>query len=75
MNDILWISKPRGLYCDAPSLFGFSISIDESKGSAFVGAPGCNGLYECQLNGASVCQDLTRKIYSTNNPGLYTITI
>ena len=49
------------------SLYGFSISIDDSNDSLFVGAPGCNGLYECR-NFRS-CKDVSPIIYSSVNPG------
>ena len=29
------------------SLFGFSISIDETENSLFIGAPNCNQVYKC----------------------------
>ena len=49
------------------SFYGFSISIDDSNDSLFVGAPGCNGLYECK--NFRNCRDVSERIYSSNNPG------
>ena len=69
MHNLCWLEMPKIRHCQKPSLYGFSISIDESKHSAFVGAPGCNGLFECKLDEGDACEDISRKIYSANNPG------
>ena len=76
-KNVNWVSRPTGDRCDNvlnglhtnATLFGFSITIDESKPSLFVGAPGCNGVYECP-NFAN-CQDVShsKMSYSPKNEG------
>ena len=62
-----WVPRPGG-DCGTASLFGFSITIDESKSSLFVGAPGCNRVYECPNFGN--CRDVNSKMsYSPMNQG------
>ena len=64
-NNVNWVSRPKSDRCDNAlnglhtnaTLFGFSITIDESKNSLFVGAPGCNGVYECPNFGG--CADIS----------------
>ena len=50
------VSKPDDNSCDNgrlngldknASLFGFSISIDESENTLVIGAPNCNQVYKC----------------------------
>ena len=57
MDSVVPLSKPGDKGCGATlgkdasstnsSLFGFSISIDESKNSLWIGAPNCNQVYNC----------------------------
>ena len=57
MDSVVPLSKPGDKGCgatsgkDAPStnssLFGFSISIDESQNSLWIGAPNCDQVYKC----------------------------
>ena len=75
MQDVIWHSQPSTFdNCarvrNQASLYGFSIAIDGGKGSLFIGAPGCNGLYECSnYKIRQPCQDISSQIYLTNNPG------
>jgi len=86
MNNALWLENPGGSRCSRAmnqmgtnkSFFGFSMTIDDSsRGNSndylYVGAPGCNGLYQCPafrggVSGAN-CKDVSQTLYSPNNPG------
>ena len=85
MNNALWLENPGGSRCSSAmnqmhtnkSLFGFSMTIDDSNSNdyLYIGAPGCNGLYQCPafrkgVSGAN-CIDVSQTLYSPNNPGNY----
>ena len=80
VKNVLWLQKPQQdtkcnnvirqmneKFQNEKSLYGFSLTFDDNKDSLFVGAPGCNGLYECK-NFRS-CEDVSSSIYSSVNPG------
>ena len=80
VRNVIWLQKPQQdpkcnnvirqmneKFQDERSLYGFSITFDDNKDSLVIGAPGCNGLYECK-NFRS-CEDVSSIIYSSNNPG------
>ena len=80
VKNVLWLQKPQldtncnnvirqmtEKFKNEKSLFGFSLTFHDNEDSLFVGAPGCNGLYECR-NFRS-CKDVSPIIYSSVNPG------
>ena len=80
IKNVIWLQKPEQdpkcnnviremseKFQSEKSLFGFSLTFDDNKDSLFVGAPGCNGLYECK--NFRNCKDVSSTIYSSVNPG------
>ena len=61
MDSVVTLEKPVDQRCDErlgkdaskpnSSLFGFSISIDESQNSLWIGAPNCDQVYQCPTFG------------------------
>ena len=80
VSNTLWLRKPQQdpkcnnvirqmneKFQNEKSLYGFSLTFDDNKDSLFVGAPGCNGLYECK--NFRNCKDVSSIMYSSVNPG------
>ena len=80
VENVIWLPQPqvndncaqtRRRMLEKTSLYGFSLAFDDKKDTLFVGAPGCNGLYECKnFKNFRSCEDVSRRIYSSNNPGI-----
>ena len=79
VENVIWLPQPqvndncaqvRRQMLEKTSFYGFSLAFDDKKDTLFIGAPGCNGLYECKnFDNFRSCKDVSRRIYSSNNPG------
>ena len=80
VENVIWLLQPqvndncaqvRRQMLEKTSLYGFSLAFNDKKDTLFVGAPGCNGLYECKnFDNFRSCKDVSGIIYSSNNPGI-----